>query len=215
MRLTGIDNDVCSIDLYVFGPSRAESAQFRMERCAKLTADPLNIGPGSLPMRHPELATLVGSNSVATRLTGRLTRSQMKEDASISWSPFQPKLNTFYSASGAMNLAANYTVPLLVMGLLLAYSVGQGRTDWRRKVFSSGLILAVAAPIASDILIPRKMSETPGEGTRPTRAVVIVGRVPSPGELGSSYFHAAMISKHGIRKSEPGWPYTCFCQRQR
>jgi hypothetical protein len=26
--------------------------------------------------------------------------------------------------------------------------------------------------------------------------------VPSPGELGSSYFHTALISKHGIRKSE-------------
>ena len=46
-------------------------------------------------------------------------------------------------------------------------------------------------PRLADFLIPRKMSETPGEGAGPTRAVVIVGRVPPPGALGLSYFPAA------------------------
>ena len=46
------------------------------------------------------------------------------------------------------------------------------------------------------------MSETPGEGTGPTEAGIPVGRVPPPGESGSSKIRVFTIPKHGIRKSE-------------
>ena len=57
--------------------------------------------------------------------------------------------------------------------------------------------------IASDFLIPRKMSETPGEGTGPTGPGIPVGRVPPPGESGSSNFRAFSIPKRGVTKSAP------------
>ena len=54
----------------------------------------------------------------------------------------------------------------------------------------------------SDFLIPRKMSETPGEGIGPTETGIPVGRVPPPGEPASSNFRASPIPKREVRKSE-------------
>ena len=49
-----------------------------------------------------------------------------------------------------------------------------------------------------------EIGETPGEGTGPTRTVIPVGRVPSPGESGPSMFLSAEISIHGIRTPQLG-----------
>ncbi len=35
MRLTGLDNGPLSVELYVFGPSRAKAAHFKVESCVK------------------------------------------------------------------------------------------------------------------------------------------------------------------------------------
>ena len=35
MRLTGVDNDLLNVELYVFGPARAEAPYFKVERCTR------------------------------------------------------------------------------------------------------------------------------------------------------------------------------------
>ena len=45
----------------------------------------------------------------------------MKEDAFLTWSPFEAKRRAFYSAHGAAVLATNFTVPFVLAALLTLY----------------------------------------------------------------------------------------------
>jgi hypothetical protein len=123
LRLTGIGNDTCQIDLYVFGPDRAEIPHFVVERCAmplyqKEEPNIWRVDLSQLRIQHPGLRTIVDQSRVATKLTARLNSQQMIEDAYIAWTPFQEKRRTVYSGHGAAILTANITVPLLVAALL-------------------------------------------------------------------------------------------------
>jgi hypothetical protein len=124
--LTGIGNDTCRIDLYIFGPERAEIPNFSVERCARplypaIKDEVWYRGLDQLRIRHPGLRTLVDQSPAATKLTAVLNSKQMKEDAYIIWSPFGEKRLVFFSAHGAAILAANITVTLLVAALLTLY----------------------------------------------------------------------------------------------
>jgi len=126
LRLTGIGNDACRIDLYVFGPNRAEAPSFTVERCARPIYPATNVeswsfGLKELRIRHPGLRTLVDRSPVATKLTAVLSSRQMKEDAYITWSPFEEKRLVFYSEHGAAVLATNLTVPFVLAALLTVY----------------------------------------------------------------------------------------------
>jgi len=123
LRLTGINNDSCRIELYVFGPGRAELPHFIVERCAKPSYPPGEGQPElrrleGLRVRHPLLRQLVGGSPVATKLVGQLSSRQMQEDAYITWTPFREKRLTRYSEHGAAVMAANFAVPVLVVSLL-------------------------------------------------------------------------------------------------
>ena len=123
LRLTGINNNSCRIELYVFGPGRAELPHFKIERCAEPSYPigedrPVVKRLAGLRIRHPLLRKLVNDSPVATRLIGQLSSRQMREDAYITWTPFREKRLTRYSAHGAAVLAANFAVPVLMVGLL-------------------------------------------------------------------------------------------------
>lgn len=128
LRLTGIGNDSCRIELYVFGPGRAQIPDFEVERCAKpsypVREDGLVLRRSeNLQIRHPLLRKLVDGSSAATKLVGKLNNRQMQNDAYITWLPFQEKRLTRYSDHGAAVLAANFAVPMLIIGFLgLLYS---------------------------------------------------------------------------------------------
>ena len=127
LRLTGIGNEICRIDLYVFGPGRAEIPNFVVERCAQ-PVYPVNSDEGwrkqrldVVRVRHTGLRMLVAQSPVATKLTARLNSQQMKEDAYVSWSPFKEGRLTFYSERGAAVLATNLTTPFIVATLLILF----------------------------------------------------------------------------------------------
>jgi len=132
LRLTGIGNETCRIDLYVFGPERAQIPNFAVERCAtplypRTNDDGLFYwGLGPLRIRHPGLRGLVDQSPVATKLTAQLNSRQMKEDAYITWYPFEEKRLTFYSEHGAVALATNIAVAVLVVALLILYWFARG-----------------------------------------------------------------------------------------
>jgi hypothetical protein len=161
LRLTGIDNGPCRIELYVFGPSRAELPNFRIEHCATLsypTPDATLSYPTpheasgrrrvELRIRHPFLRSLVAGSPAATKLVGNLTSRQMQEDAYIAWTPLRETHVTRYSRQGAATVAANIAVPILLvglLGLLGSFCAAETKPGWARSAIKiSGLIIIAA-----------------------------------------------------------------------
>ena len=133
LRLTGVGNDSCRIDLYVFGPNRAIIANFKVERCEQPVypagSSGQNFRPNeTLRIRHPGLKKFVEEAPVATKLSGTLTAADMQKDAYVAWAPFSRERQTFYSFSGAGTIAANGVASLLLFGWL-----GVGFIAWMRN----------------------------------------------------------------------------------
>jgi hypothetical protein len=155
LRLTGINNDSCHIELYVFGPGRAELPYFKVERCANPSYPgkedhPILKRREGLQIRHPLLRKLVDGSPVATKLTGQLSSRQMREDAYITWTPFREKRLTRYSEHGAAVTAANFAVPVLVvslLGLLGGYWASEKNPVWAKRVCRISRVTVLAALI--------------------------------------------------------------------
>jgi hypothetical protein len=139
LRLTGIGNSRCRIDLYVFGPERATAPGFAVERCAKPVYPVLNEGrprflyDGDLRIRHPVLRALVDQSPVATKLTAQLSSEEMRRDVYIAWTPFQEKRLTYFSPHGAAMVASNVSLSLIAMGLLVWYCTATSQRAWARQ----------------------------------------------------------------------------------
>src|SRR5207244_3973279 len=123
LRLTGVGNDSCRIDLYVFGPNRASIRNFKAERCEQPVYPAGNDGQrfrpdDTLRIRHPGLRKFVEGAPVATKLSGTLNAADMQKDAYVGWAAFSREQQTFYSFSGAGTVAANADASLLVFGWL-------------------------------------------------------------------------------------------------
>lgn len=123
LQLTGVDNDRCRVDLYVFGPGRASARHFRTVRCEPVArdADATGVGGPTSPLRvrHPELRKWAGQLPVATQLTATLTSAQMCDDAWLEWQPARTHGREALSPFTAFRLAANVAGSLLLLGLLV------------------------------------------------------------------------------------------------
>jgi len=97
LRLTGIENTTCSIELFVFGPDMAKVTGFNVEYCGtpRPTAGPLDrrsslprelfgpCEPGDYGIGNPEVCGLVFPATVTTKLVGKLTAQDMQLDARL------------------------------------------------------------------------------------------------------------------------------------
>ncbi len=165
LRLTGINNDSCRIELYVFGPSRAELSNFKVERCAEPSYPSEEELPAwrlkGLRIRHPLLRKLVDGSPVATKLTGQLSCRQMQADAYIAWTPFREKQLARYSEQGAAVTAANVAVPMLMIGLLgLLCGRWAGEKEpalktWVWRISGTIILAALACWVAINICLPK------------------------------------------------------------
>lgn len=131
LKLTGVDNGDCIVDLYVFGGQRATASHFRSIRCDRV-ANNMPDEPGKrwktwLLLRSPEVLNCISNATVGTKLSAVLTPQHMKVDAEINWQRFSTKAATVYSHAGATIVALNVGVPLAVLGWLL---VGMSRGGW-------------------------------------------------------------------------------------
>ena len=154
LRLTGIGNEPCQVDLYVFGPGQAEAPNFVVERCAQ-PLYPARNDEGSrnprldtLRVRHPSLRGLVDQSPVATKLTARLNSQQMKEDAYVAWSPFEEKRLAFYSDHGAAIFATNLTAPFMAVALLILFFI-TGREGPLVQRLRKGCVMTLLAAMLS------------------------------------------------------------------
>lgn len=159
LRLTGIENDSCSIELFVFGPERAEAAGFRVEHCgtpfgvedepserlekrSELFALP---HPGEYRIRAPEVRNVALPAAVTTKLVGKLGPKEMRSDAWINWVPFQPKLPVLHSEGAAASAFFNWFLGIGIPGALLLQAVG-------RKLSERALLKVIAGVLTLAIL---------------------------------------------------------------
>jgi hypothetical protein len=150
MRLTGVDNRLLSVELYVFGLDRAEASHFKVERCTHPNYpqpphlydnwfDDWRHSSSEIPdIVHPLLRKWVVGSPVATKLTATLSRAAMRNDVWINWTPFCETRNRFFSWQGALTTALNWGTGLSAAGLLtvclLAFFNEVHKTKFPRRV---------------------------------------------------------------------------------
>ena len=136
MRLTGVDNGPLSVELYVFGPSRAEASHFKAERCTRPNYSSDSGGwsrwsPETLVIVHPLLREWADGAPAATKLTATLSPADMRKDVRIhfNWMPFWDKGNRLFSRHGALTTALNWGAGLFATGLyVICLSVFYNKT---------------------------------------------------------------------------------------
>jgi len=128
MRLTGVDNGSVEVELYVFAENRAEAPHFKVVYCTQPNYPKLPTDnqrpywpPKLLNIVHPLLRKWVDGSAVATKLTAKLTPSQMRNDVWLRSSEFCEKKSLLFSHSGALTCGLNYGASLLAVGLLVVF----------------------------------------------------------------------------------------------
>lgn len=155
LQLTGVDNDRCRVDLFVFGPSQASAPNFRTVRCESLAPEAADADHPTarrpLQVRHSELRRWVGDLPVATQLTATLSAADMQEDAWLNWQPVREQGSAAYAKFTAFSLAANVAGSLLLLGLLAFTPAWRNptreRTVTSRRRLSWAAALVVGAVI--------------------------------------------------------------------
>lgn len=151
MRLTAVDNNACTVDLYVFGPGRAAAPHYHVQRCDRVAA---NWNPAEAKFHAwlrddgSEILDQIGPASVGTKLNRTLTPAQMLTDTEITWGGFHQKGAFVYSTSAAFTTALNIAVTLATLGALTlgASRGGWNVTDkrirrWRMRLIGAAFVL--------------------------------------------------------------------------
>ncbi len=162
LRLTGVENPSCRIDLYVFGLGRARVPGFKVVRCEKPSYPVAGSAPrfeaGPLRIRHAQLAAFVTNAAVATKLSAELTPAEMNRDAEISWTACSVHGATVYTSSAAIILAANFASGAALLGWVLLPWLPR---RWHRGVETARpwqgrvLFAAAAAGMLTYALLPK------------------------------------------------------------
>ena len=158
LRLTGIENGSCEIELFVFGETRASARHFQTEFCGV----PLEIAkedlpdtrltafspprPGEFRIATDELKKFALPAAVVTKLSGKLSPADMRKDAEIAWVEYSPRVPTRYSREAALTRSLNWGVGIFVAGSLLFYAMGaSGRIEMRKRVTAVSIVALIAA----------------------------------------------------------------------
>lgn len=113
MRLTGLNSQSLSVDLYVFGDTRAAAPHFKVESCTRPS------------IAHPLLRQWIGDVAVVTKLTATLSPADMRKDVWLDLSSeFSSKRTSMFSRLGALTTALNWGAGVFAIGLLAACFVG-------------------------------------------------------------------------------------------
>jgi hypothetical protein len=163
LQLTGLASTNLEVQLFVFGPSRAEARFFHAERCAGTTfqkpADSIySYRIKEIPIAHPLLREWAVGSRVATALAARLNPEEMADDIEIDWVPFIETQRRIYSNQGAAIYGLNSGVGIFVVALLLA-SIGaavkpDSRRQWHQLTAGAAVIGMMVAGLVF-ISLPR------------------------------------------------------------
>ena len=130
MRLTGLNTQSLSVELYVFGQTRAEAPHFKVERCTRPNYPAIpdtysnwiyrrHQSPEAPDIFHPLLRQWTTGLPVATKLTATLSPADMSNDIWLDQAPFFFEQKTrLFSRQGALTTALNWGVGLFAACLL-------------------------------------------------------------------------------------------------
>lgn len=173
LRLTGVENDRCLVELYVFGAARAELPGFKVEHCferdfAEETASEgkhawgidwrvvREPAPGELRIRHPGLRSLVAGATIGTKLIGTLDAAGMSHDSYPTWVSFERQLASYYSREAAGTRAMNLGVAVLILTLpCVGFWLWRSDGKWTPRLFAQVLGCAIAAGMACYGALPK------------------------------------------------------------
>jgi len=161
MRLTGVDNGPLAVELYVFGPARAQARHFKVDRCAR--PDYPKPGeswthwmPRTVSVKHPLLRNWTEGLPVATKLVATLSPADMRQDVWLDWIAFSEKGNVIFSRSGASSIALNWGAGVLGVGLLAtAWGMAVARPDARRwSLQKLAAVVAILGILVTSAIYP-------------------------------------------------------------
>jgi Uncharacterized protein conserved in bacteria (DUF2330) len=125
MRLTGLNGHPLTVALYVFANSRFTAPHFQLESCTQPE------------IVHPLLSQWTTGLPIATKLTAKLSISDMQDDIWLEQSPYIfDQGEVYYSHQGALITAMNWGTACFALGFLgdwicnRANKIKQGRRLW-------------------------------------------------------------------------------------
>ena len=162
LRLTGVDNGPCSVELYVFGDQRAAARGFEVEYCGQPVEEQPSreevdwkhgvprewfgqVNRGGFRFYNDEVRRLAFPAAVTTKLTGTLRPRDMQEDAWIRWQPVREVRPTLHTAEAALSESINWAAFAGVPGLLLVFLVAPRLTAKTAGRLAAAVLILVAA----------------------------------------------------------------------
>jgi hypothetical protein len=159
MRLTGLNSQSLSVELYVFGPARAETPHLKIKRCTlpnypqpppsdSWSWNWWHRSPETPSIVHPLLRRWANGLPVATKLTGTLSPADMRRDVRLDWAAFQEKKDHLFSFSGAWTTALNWGVGIWAVSLLVACVLALSHeTRGAKSAYSIGRVTLCCAAL--------------------------------------------------------------------
>lgn len=156
MRLTGVDAVPLQVELYVFGPARAEADHFSVATCVSASF-PQESGwksklSDSISVMHPLLREWTLNSPVVTKLSARLSPDQMREDVVLRWSGFKPHRDSIYSRQAALTIAANWATGFLLGAYVLVLAGFTMTGGWSVPFPKIAFGLAVVALVGMGVV---------------------------------------------------------------
>jgi hypothetical protein len=159
LRLTGVGNKECRVELYVFGTGRASAKHFKVESCWQTqfagATSLLDVATRVLRIGSDEVVGWSGRSPVVTKLVGRLDAGDMKADAWVEFAKFRFQRGRLYSRQGAALTALNLGVGLAVLGWLSVLLMEGGwevtpraQRRWTMRLALVSLAVAVVVYLA-------------------------------------------------------------------
>ena len=142
MRLTGLNSQSLSVELYVFSHARAIAPHFKIESCTQMNiADAFfvympqqivgNVDQVDLLLLHHWEHTDL---AVVTKLNATLSQADMREDIWLDQVPFIEQQKRFFSQQGALTTSANWGTGLLAAGLFSVFVLALFSKLYRSKL---------------------------------------------------------------------------------
>lgn len=180
MRLTGADakRDL-SVELFVFGPSRAEAKGFRAKAAGHLFVasqpeHPFRVRPSAtmIKVAHAAVGPHVESAKFATRLTATLKPAEMDEDVRIDWPggvPIDRSVQSWQTAGG-IGLDVGLAAMFIVLCIVGHYEQKRGLP--RFTALRWGVIAAVCVGAVTFAALPKVTTHSGRDGWRAHRDLV-------------------------------------------
>ena len=210
LRLTGVQEEACRVQAYVFGPSRARLFGLHERLAAEIIEGPAKFGLGGPARRvtnNQGVLERVKRQPVVTVLEGELSPRQMVRDAEVVWRPLGDgrdwRVWNFRGAA-AMALCAGLVVGLLGSLFAVARSTLTGRV---RSLVAAGSWVAAAAVggvvFGRTEVVETERAESPWRAASSLRQIAS-GFVPSDASLGCAELaeELRVFLRDALRKEE-------------